>query len=156
MPHHLRNQRRPIRIITNSGEEVRLLGIGYVVAALRRTRWTVLYWERLRLLPPVPFVMNPERHRAKRRLYPEPYVLELARITEHYPGARLEREAWSGFQKDVYKAYNRHVMPLLAGLTPPVEIELDRAPWDEHQDQVLSSTASAKCPAHESVPGNEI
>lgn len=98
--------------------EVRLLPIGYLTAALRRTRGTVLCWERMKLLPPPPFLMNPHRHRAKRRLYPEPYVSELARIAKHYPGARLEREAWSGFQKDVYKAYNRHVKPLLVGVNP--------------------------------------
>lgn len=157
MPHrHLRNHHHGIWVTAPNGTEVRLLTVGYVAAALGRSRWTLLEWERLGLLPKTAFVMNPRRHRAKRRLYPEDYLLELARITErYYPAARLDRKQWRSFQGDVYKAYNRHVMPLLVGLTPPVEIELDRAPWDEHQDRVLSSTASAKCPAHQSVPDNE-
>lgn len=109
--------------------EVRLLPIGYLTAALRRTRGTVLCWERMKLLPPPPFLMNPHQHRAKRRLYPEDYVRELSRIRErHYPGARLEREQWRRFQEHVYDAYNRLVMPLLGGCYPPVEIEVDSRP----------------------------
>ena len=103
-----------------------MLPIGYLTAALRRTRGTVLCWERMKLLPPPPFLMNPHRHRAKRRLYPENYLLELARIAKRYPGARLEREQWRSFQEDVYDAYNRHVMPLFGGCYPPLEIEVTR------------------------------
>ena len=67
--------------------EVRLLPIAYLTAALRRTRGTALHWERIKLLPPTPFVMNPHYHRAKRRLFPEEYVMELARIVDrHYRG----------------------------------------------------------------------
>ena len=100
--------------------------IGYIATSLRRTRGTALLWKKIKLLPPTPFATNPDRHRAKRRLYPEPYVSELARITErHYRGARLEREHWRSFQEDVYAAYNRLVMPLLGDCFPPVEIELD-------------------------------
>jgi hypothetical protein len=106
--------------------EVRLLPISYIATSLRRTRGTVLYWERIKLLPSTPFVIYPDRHRAKRRLYPEDYVLELARIMDRsYPGGRLERESWRGFQEQVYEAYNDLVVPLLGGCYPPVEIELD-------------------------------
>lgn len=113
--------------MTEQGE-ARLLPIAYIATALGRTRWTVLYWERIKLLPPTPFVIYPDRHRAKRRLYPEDYVEELGRITKkHYPGARLERESWRGFQEQVYEVYNDLVMPLLGGY-PPVEIEVDSGP----------------------------
>ena len=130
--------------MTEQGE-VRLLPIGYMVAALRRTRCTVLLWERMKLLPPTPFVMNPQYHRAKRRLFPESYVRELERITErHYPSARLERESWRPFQELVYGAYNDHVMPLLGGVTPPVEIEvLGRGAWDKTGEGMPSFTTSA-------------
>ena len=87
-----------------------------------------MYWERIKLLPPTPFVLYPDRHRAKRRLYPEDYVTQLARIMDrHYPGGRLERDKWRGFQERVYELYNEVVMPLLGGY-PPVEIELDSGP----------------------------
>lgn len=138
MPH-----RNGVRVMTAQGE-VRLLPIGYLTAALRRTRWTVLYWERMKLLPPTPFVMNPDYHRAKRRLFPEDYLLELARITKRYPSARLEREQWRSFQEDVYDAYNRHVMPLLGGCYPPVEIEVDsgQGAGSGHANETVSSTTS--------------
>lgn len=83
----------------------------------------MLHWHRMRLLPPAPFVMNPMQHRAKRRLYPEDYVIELGRIRARYPGARLERESWKAFQKDAHEAYNRLVVPLLGGVIP-VEVEV--------------------------------
>jgi hypothetical protein len=95
-------------------------------AALRRTRWTVLRWERMKLLPPAPFVMNPHQHRGKRRLYPDDYVKELGRFTaKHYPGPRLERESWVRCQEQVYEVYNRLVMPHLGGCYSPVQIEVD-------------------------------
>ena len=122
---HLRNHHHGIWVTAPNGTEVRLLTVGYVAAALGRSRWTLLEWERLGLLPKAAFVMNPRRHRAKRRLYTEEYVLELSRIMKRYPGARLERDSWRRFQKDVYDAYNRLTMPLLRGCYPPVEIELD-------------------------------
>jgi hypothetical protein len=125
MQRHLRNHHHGIWVIAPNGTEVRLLTIGYLAAALRRSRWTILHWERLGLLPPAPFVINPERHRAKRRLYPEDYVRELSRITyRHYPGPELKREIWVRFQDHVYDAYDRLVVPLLVGVIPPVEIEL--------------------------------
>jgi hypothetical protein len=102
----------------------------------------VLYWERIKLLPPTPFVIYPDRYRAKRRLYPEDYVEELGRITKkHYPGARLERESWRGFQEQVYEAYNDLVMPLLGGY-PPVEIEVDsgQGPGRVQGNETVSST----------------
>jgi hypothetical protein len=41
----------------------------------------------------------------------------------HYPGPRLERESWPSFQKEVFDAYRRHVLPLVGdGVTPPVEV----------------------------------
>jgi hypothetical protein len=122
---HLRNHHHGIRVMTDYGE-VRLLTIGYLAVALGRTRGTILKWERMKLLPPVPYVINPLQHRGKRRLYPEDYVRELGRITaKHYPGHRLERESWRGFQNHVYAAYNDLVMPHLGGVNPPMEIEVD-------------------------------
>lgn len=120
---HLRNHHHGIRVTTEQGE-VRLLTIGHLAAALGRTRLTILKWERMKLLPPTPFVMNPDRHPAKRRLFPDDYVRELGRITtKHYPAGRLERNSWRGFQERVYDAYNDLVMPFLGpGVIPPVEI----------------------------------
>ena len=88
--------------------------------------------------------MNPHYHRAKRRLFHEEYVLELGRIMEqHYPGGRLERESWRGFQERVYELYNEVVMPLLGGY-PPVEIELDSGPGPGRTQgtEPVSSTTS--------------
>jgi hypothetical protein len=126
MPSHLPNHRHGLRITTPQGE-IRMFTISYMAASLHRTRWTVLHWERIGLLPPAPFVINPKCSRTRRRLYPEHYVEELARImTKHYPSLRLERESWRGFQEHVYDAYNRLVMPLLGGVKPPGVIELTR------------------------------
>jgi len=122
-----------------------LLPIGYIATALHRSRWTVLHWERMKLLPPTPYVMNPHYHRAKRRLFPEEYVLKLGQIMDqHYPGGRLEQASWRGFQERVYELYNEVVMPLLNGY-PPVEIELDsgQGPGSAQGNETVSSTTSA-------------
>lgn len=122
----LRNHRHGIVVMTQQGE-VRLLPIGYVAAALCRTRGSVLHYESIGLLPRAPFVINADKPNIRRWLYPEDYVNELGRITaRHYPG-RLERQSWEPFQKHMFDAYKRLVMPLLsAGVSPPVEIELIR------------------------------
>jgi hypothetical protein len=145
MRHHLRNHHHGIWVMAPNGNDVRLLTIGYLSAALRRSRWTILQWEKLGLLPPPAFVMNPRRHRAKRRLYPHDYIEELGRVTaNHYPAARLERESRAALQRDVYDAYNRLVMPLLGGVTPPVEIEmLGRVAWDRTPEGTPSTTTCA-------------
>lgn len=123
MYRHIRNHRHAIRIETKSGE-LRLLTIGYVAVAVHRTRWTVLHWEQLGLLPPAPFVMMLENSRLKRRLYPETFVGALAAITEaDYLAPRMEREEWGEFQMRVLHAYACHVTPLLEGVIPPIEIE---------------------------------
>lgn len=124
MPDHLRNYRHAVRVKTDQGD-IRMFTISYVAAALHRTRWTVIHWEQIGLLPPVPFVINPNCSRTKRRLYPEQYVEELARITtKYYPSPRLERESWREFQAQAYRAFNDFVVPLLGGVTPPGLIEL--------------------------------
>ena len=124
MPRHLRGLRHRIHVVTESGD-CDLLTIGHLAAALRRSRWTVLYWERLGLLPGAPFVMNAERSMTKRRLYPAHYVRALAEVMErHYSGPRLEHEVWASFQRDVHSIYDRIVVPLLGGVTPPIQIEL--------------------------------
>ena len=144
-PRHLKNHHHGIWVTAPNGTEVRLLTVGYVAAALGRSRWTLLEWERLGLLPKAPFVMNPRRHRAKRRLYTEEYVLELARIMErYYPAARLDRKQWRRFQQDVHQIYDRLVMPLLGGVNPPVEIEvLGAGTWDTAPVSTPTNTTSA-------------
>ena len=81
----------------------------------------------MKLLPPTPFVMNPHQYRAKRRLYPEPFIRELSRITDrHFSGPRLDQEKWPSFQRQVFDAYEQLVIPHLGGVDPPVEIEVTR------------------------------
>ena len=124
MARHLRNHRRPIRITTEAGD-VQLLTIGHVAAAVGRTPWTIKHWHRLELLPPAPFVINAQRQNLRRRLYPEPFVRELARITaRRYSGPRLDYNQWRSFQIEARAAYDRIVVPLTGGVMPPVEIEL--------------------------------
>ena len=73
-------------------------------------------------------------------------MLELGRIMDqHYPGGRLERASWRGFQEHVYDAYNCLVMPLLGGCYPPVEIELDsgQGPGRTQGNETVSATTSS-------------
>lgn len=75
-----------------------------------------------------------------------PRPMQGGRITSpHYPSARLERDSWRPFQQEAFGAFERHVVPLLGGLEPPVEIELvQRGAWVT-TDPDLSSTATYAC-----------
>ena len=59
-------------------------------------------WEQIGLLPPVPFVINPNCSRTKRRLYPEHYLEELGRIIDpvlpRCPARLLREDCWKPFQ----------------------------------------------------------
>jgi hypothetical protein len=90
--------------------------------------------------------MNPHRYRAKRRLYVEDYVFELARIKEnYYPGYRLDCTSWASFQSESHEVYYSVVMPLLDGVIPPVEIEvLGTRAWDWTVEGMPSTTTSAQ------------
>ena len=99
------------------GRPCTLLTIGHVAHALGRTTWTVRYWTRLGLLPEPAFHLNPGNPRARRTLYPGPYVLALADIADRgYVGPRLDRDQWRRFQLDVWAAYQETVLPLTGGV----------------------------------------
>lgn len=126
--HHVRNLRHAISITTETGE-CRLVTIGYVSIALQRSRWSVIEWEKKGLLPKAPFIANASRQNIKRRFYPEMYVQELSRITRfHFPGPRLDYTDWGRFQMEARSAFDKHVVPHLGGLLPPIEIELVGCP----------------------------
>lgn len=117
-----KNLHRPISVVID-GSECTLLTIGYMAAALHRTTWTIHYWERLGLLPSPPFVINPERLRTKRHLYPEAFVAEITEIAKHYSSRRLEREQWRTFQMEARQVYSRTVEPLLPpGVITPLAV----------------------------------
>jgi hypothetical protein len=110
-----------------NGDKVTLLTIGHLAHALGRTNWTVHYWEGLGLLPPAPFVINPEDLRTRRRLYPEPYVDALAEIARRLGiGGRMNRGLWMSFYQDARVAYEVTVLPLIHGVVPPVVITVDQ------------------------------
>jgi hypothetical protein len=109
--------RLPIRTEIG-GRACTLLSIGHVAHALRRTTWTVRYWERIGLLPESPFVLNPDVPRTRRRLYPEGFVNRLGEIADRgYLGKRLDHEQWQQFHDEVLAAYWATVAPLLSGVT---------------------------------------
>jgi hypothetical protein len=122
MAKSVKNLRRPITAQIE-GKDCTLLTIGYMAAAIHRTSWTIKYWERLGLLPPAPFVVNPERLRTKRHLYPEQFVAAIARVMNDYPGERLERDQWRSFRKRANEAYAETIGPLLTpGVITPVPV----------------------------------
>jgi hypothetical protein len=121
MADHIRSLHRPYEVQLNE-QPVRLLTVGYLAAALHRTSWTVHHWERIGLLPPPPFVINPERLRTKRHLYPEAFIAAIAEMAEHYSGRRLDREKWRAFQLEARQAYSRTVGVMLKGVTTPVPV----------------------------------
>ena len=116
---------RGLRRITVSihGDEVSLLTVGHLSHALGRTIWTVHYWEGLGLLPPAPFVINPDVPGTRRHLWPEPYVDALAATTDRLGiGGRMNRSLWMRFHQEASASYEVTVLPLLHGVVPPVVI----------------------------------
>lgn len=90
------------------GEIRTLCTIGHVACALRRTAWTVKHWEAIGLLPPAKYVLNPELHRTRRRLYPAEYVDALCAIADRgFIGKRLDRRDWEQFRLEAFSAYER-------------------------------------------------
>ena len=109
------------------GDEVSLLTVGHLAHALGRTIWTVHYWESLGLLPPAPFVINPDLPGTRRHLWPEPYVDALAAVADRLGiGGRMNRRLWMSFYQETRAAYEVTVLPLLHGVVPPVVITVDR------------------------------
>jgi hypothetical protein len=146
MSRHVRNLRHALHVTGGTGD-YDLLTIGYLARAVGRTPWTILYWQRIGLLPPAPFVINANKVNIRRRLYPARYVAELARLmNKHYPSPRLERVYWSSFKKETSDAYRRHVQPLIGdGVMPPVEIvRLSTGTWSRQDEQDPSSATSAQ------------
>jgi hypothetical protein len=121
----IKNLRRPIETTIN-GHSVKLLHIGHVILALRRTKWSILEWEKLGLIPPAPFRRRSVDPHLRRRLYPEDYVKRLAVIgSQPYLQDRLPRKYWSLFHDQVYAAYEETVTPLLRDsrvLTEPSDL----------------------------------
>ena len=92
--------------------------VGYLAKALRKTVWTVSYWERIKLLPAPGVVWYQGVPFTRRRLYPGPYLDALTEIAEQtYGDGKLLREDWRRFQLDVWEAYQQHVVPLTGGVT---------------------------------------
>ena len=117
---------RRIRATIND-REVTLLTVGYVAHALGRTVWTVHDWTRLDLLPQAPFVINPDVSRTRRHLWPEAYVNALSEIAGHMEiGSRMNRDQWQLFYALVRQAHEDTVVPLLEGVTEPIEITADQ------------------------------
>jgi hypothetical protein len=108
----VRNLHRPILVKIN-GEECPMLTIGYVALALRRTTWTIKYWQRIGLLPRDAFVLNPNSQSARRRLFPEQYVQRLDAIGRQYLGPRMDRDQWATFRRLAFEAFEETVAPLL-------------------------------------------
>ncbi len=133
-----RGLRHPITI-SIKGKPVKLVTVGHLAAALRRTNWTIDNWIRIGLLPEPPFLLRPEVPRMRRRLYPEAFVTLLSDIADRdYYGPRLDRANWLRFNEEVAKAYQRAVEPLFdPGVTDQVpstavEDEVGRLKADQH------------------------
>ena len=109
MADHLKNLHQPYEVKLTD-KPTRLLTVGYLAAALHRTTWTIHYWERIGLLPPPPFVINPERLRTKRHLYPEAFISAITEMAGHYPGRRLEREEWRRFQLEANRRIHEQLV----------------------------------------------
>jgi hypothetical protein len=102
---------RSIEIQIN-GKVATLCTIGHVARVLRRTTWTVKYWEAIGLLPPAPYILNPEVPRTRRRLYLAEYIEALGVIADRgYLGRRLDRDEWRRFHDDAFMAYQQTVTP---------------------------------------------
>jgi len=100
------------------GRPVCLLTIGHVAHVCRRTTWTIKYWTKIGLFPEAPFLLYPEVPRSRRRLYPKPFVLALTDIVDAgYLGDRLDRDQWIRFRNEVFAAYDRTALPMLASNT---------------------------------------
>ncbi len=95
------------------GRQWTLLTVGYVAHALRRTVWTVKYWERIGLFPAAPFISNGDVPSTRLRLYPRQFVDALEEIVARgYLGKRLDRDDWRRFRHEVFAAYEETVTPL--------------------------------------------
>jgi hypothetical protein len=112
----VRNLRKPVFAKVN-GRSVALVQVGYVAHALGRTSWTIKSWTRLGLFPEPPIFLNPDDPRLRRRLYPTGFVEALVEIANQgYLGNRLDRDQWQRFHRDVFRAYEITVGPLISGV----------------------------------------
>lgn len=101
-------------MVTIGGQPVKLVAVGYLAHATKRTCWTVRYWQRLGLLPPPPFALRRDDPQRRRWLYPTEFVDAVAQIVKEMEiGPRLERSMWPSFQSAVSRAYETTVLPLL-------------------------------------------
>ena len=108
-----KNLRRPIQSNIN-GKSVTLLTSGYMARAIGRSTWSVKHWRRLGLLPQPPFVLHADVQESRRYLYPATFVKCLAEIArEPYVIRRLERNDWERFHREVSRAYEKTIVPLL-------------------------------------------
>jgi len=110
---HIKGLHKAIQVEIN-GQPIKLLTVGYVAHALRRTPWTIHHWEQLDLFPKAPFYLHPNDARTRRRLYPQPFVDRLNDIyAVGYLGQRLDWYSWKRFYLDVRDAYEETIVPLL-------------------------------------------
>jgi hypothetical protein len=79
------------------------------------------------LLPPAPFVINPDVLGTRRWLWPEPYLDSVFEISNRLQiGRRLDRDLWGRFYAEVNRAYGETVVPHLPpGVVTTVEIQID-------------------------------
>jgi hypothetical protein len=110
--------RRPIEAEI-SGQPVTLLTIGHLAREVNRTPWTIHYWQRIGLLPQLPFFTNHPNPLYRRGVYPEPFVLRVADMfIRNGIGERLGREDWEWFRDEVFAAFQDTMESLRGDATP--------------------------------------
>ena len=116
MVEYAKSHRRPIPLEIG-GQVNQFYVVGYLARALRRSVWTVGFWERVKLLPEPSAVWYQGDPYTRRRLYIADYVDALEEIaSQTYGNGRLLREDWQDFQAATWSAFNEHVVPITGGV----------------------------------------
>lgn len=116
MVEHAKSHRWPV-VLEINGQSHKFFTVGHVARALRRSVWTVSYWERIKLLPEPAVVWFQGVPFTRRRLYLDRFIDALSEISRKpYMSGHLLREDWRQFQLDVWAAYQEHVVPLNGGV----------------------------------------
>jgi hypothetical protein len=91
----------------------------------------IRHWQRLGQFPKTPFHIDPAVPHLRRHLFPVQFVEALSEIARRNSlGMRLDRDEWSGFQRQVFEAYRITVVPLL-GYVPNSYREWSDSDWGE-------------------------
>ena len=113
MENKIKNLRKPIEAVIGD-QIVKLYTLGFITNICGRSRRTLLRYIDSGVMAPAPFVLNPGSYEARRRLWPEAFLLRLEEIVQRgYVGQRMNAAELHRFHRDVFMADQETIAPLL-------------------------------------------